>query len=412
MQRKRVMRSNHIRMKRIAAGLVALAVLLAGLLWTEESGQGQVPFPATPALSALPVAAGAPIDNPSSPPRVALGKLLFWDPILSGNRDVACGTCHHPRFGYAENRDLSIGVDGVGLGAGRRFEQGTTIPFVKRNSQTILNVAFNGIDEAGRYTPAAAPMFWDMRAVSLEEQALVPIKTHEEMRGNAYPQDHAVAVVVGRLAANAEYRTLFTGAFGGAQPVTPDNLGKALAAFQRSLTATQAPFDRYMRGDANAMNDSELRGMRRFERIGCANCHKGPMFSDFQLHVLGVPDNPKLPASDAGKDVPYAFRTASLRNLTMTAPYMHSGVFQTLEDVLEFYDEVRGRGERRGGGVNRNRNANVSRGQLDPLLQRLRGVDDDDPDLMAFLRALSDDGFDKTLPTRVPSGLPVGGRMQ
>ena len=129
------------------------------------------------------------------------------------------------------------------------------------------------------------------------------------------------------------------------------------------------------------------------------------MFSDFTLHVLGVPDNPKLPQSDAGSDNSYAFRTASLRNLAFTAPYMHSGIFPRLEDVLEFYDDVT---SRRGGA----RNAYVGREQLDPLLRRLRGVDDDDEDLLAFLRALSDEGFDKTIPARVPSGLPVGGRIQ
>ena len=210
-----------------------------------------------------------------------------------------------------------------------------------------------------------------------------------------------------RLAANAEYRRLFAEAFGGEQPVTADNLGKTLAAFQRSLTAVQSRFDRYMRGESDAMNASEIRGMRRFERIGCANCHSGPMFSDFKLHVLGVPDNPKLAASDAGKENSYAFRTASLRNLTLTAPYMHSGVFATLEDVLEFYDDV---GSRRGRA--RNRNQYVDREQLDPLLRRLRGVDEDDPDLVAFLRALSDETFDRAIPARVPSGLPVGGRIQ
>jgi len=160
-----------------------------------------------------------------------------------------------------------------------------------------------------------------------------------------------------------------------------------------------------MRGETDAMNAAEQRGMRRFERIGCANCHNGPMFSDFKLHILGVPDNPKMPTSDAGADNSYAFRTASLRNLAFTAPYMHSGVFRTLEDVLEFYDDV---DSRRGG----ERNPNVGREQLDPLLRRLRGVDDDDEDLLAFLRALSDEGFDKAIPARVPSGLPVGGRIQ
>jgi cytochrome c peroxidase len=225
------------------------------------------------------------------------------------------------------------------------------------------------------------------------------------MRGNAYTEDRAVDAVVARLAAVPEYRTLFADAFGAGEGVSSTNLARALAAFQRSLVANRSPFDRYMRGETDAMSASELRGMRRFERIGCGNCHKGPMFSDFETHVLGVPDNPKLQASDAGVENTYAFRTASLRNLTFTAPYMHSGVFATLEDVLEFYDDVNGR---RG----RDRNVNVTRDQLDPLLRRLRGVDDDDVDLLAFLRSLSDESFDRTIPDRVPSGLAVGGRIQ
>jgi cytochrome c peroxidase len=354
---------------------------------------------------ALPASVTAPAENPTTAAKVALGRLLFWDPILSGTRDVACATCHHPRFGFAENRDLSIGVNGVGLGDDRRFTPGSTIPFVKRNSQTILNVAFNGIDEGGGYAPGRAPMFWDLRKQSLEAQALEPIKALEEMRGHAYPEDKAVETVVARLNANPEYRRLFIGAFGGAAPVSAENLGRTLAAFQRSLTATRSPFDRFMRGDSTAMTAEQQRGMRRFERVGCVHCHTGPMFSDFKPHVLGVPDNPRLSESDSGSEKTYAFRTASLRNLRFTAPYMHSGVFQTLEDVLEFYDDV---DSRRG----RARNPNVGREQLDPLLRRLRGVDDDDTDLLAFLDALNDPSYDRTIPDRVPSGLVVGGRIQ
>jgi cytochrome c peroxidase len=91
-----------------------------------------------------------------------------------------------------------------------------------------------------------------------------------------------------------------------------------------------------MRGNRSAMTASQVRGMRRFERVGCVNCHNGTMFSDYKLHVLGVPDNPVLPQSDAGAEERYAFRTASLRNLAFTAPYMHNGLFATLEDVLDF----------------------------------------------------------------------------
>ena len=356
-------------------------------------------------FAALPAAPKAPAANPATKDKVTLGRALFWDPILSGRKDVACATCHHPRFGYAENRDLSIGVDGVGLGASRHFKAGSTVPIVKRNSQTILNTAFNGITDGGAYDASIAPMFWDLRVKGLEAQALEPIKALEEMRGDTYPEANAIASVVARLNAVAEYRTLFARAFGGVQPISADQLGQALATFQRSLTATNAPFDRYMRGDATAMSDAQLRGMRRFQRVGCINCHHGPMFSDYQLHVLGVPDNPQLRVSDAGVDQTYAFRTASLRNLTYTAPYMHSGVFHSLRDVLEFYDDVSGR---RG----RARNIHVSREQLDPLLRQLRDPDDRAGDLIAFLEALSDESFDRTIPPRVPSGLKPGGNIK
>jgi len=356
-------------------------------------------------FAALPPAPKTPPGNAATKDKVALGRVLFWDPILSGRKDVACATCHHPRFGYAENRDLSIGVDGMGLGASRHFRTGSTIPLVKRNSQTILNTAFNGIADGGAYDPSTAPMFWDLRAKGLEAQALEPIKTLEEMRGDAYPEANAVPSVVARLNAVAEYRDLFARTFGGVRPITGDQLGQALAAFQRSLTASNAPFDRYLRGDGAAMSDAQLRGMRRFQRVGCINCHRGPMFSDYQVHVLGVPDNPQLRVADAGIDQTYAFRTASLRNLTYTAPYMHSGVFDSLRDVLEFYDDVSGR---RG----RARNARVSREQLDPLLRQLRDPDDRAGDLIAFLEALTDESFDRTIPTRVPSGLKPGGNIQ
>lgn len=359
-------------------------------------------------LSALPEAVKAPADNPTTPEKVELGRLLFWDPILSGPKDVACATCHHPDFAYAENLDLSIGAHGVGLGAARRFASGTH-PVVKRNSQTVLNTAFNGIDTAGGYDPSRAPMFWDLRVTSLEAQALEPLKALEEMRGTTYAEPAALDTVVRRLQAIQEYRARFSRAFGGGSPVTATNLGKALAAFERTLVAANAPFDRYMRGDQSAMTPLQVRGMQRFQRIGCANCHLGPMFTDYQLHTLGVPDNGKLAASDAGVEGRYQFRTPSLRNLVHTAPYMHSGTLRTLDDVIEFYDDVNGGRGRRGGG--RTRNVNVPRENLDPLLRRLN-LGGGRRDLVAFLEALSDDTFDRTIPDKVPSGLDVGGKIR
>ncbi len=407
-----------------AKHLLVAAATVAVLLFMEVGAVGQEVGAVEHSVSALPSTQQAPGYNPTTPAKVELGRLLFWDPLLSGPQDVACATCHHPRNAYAEDRDLSLGVTGIGFGRFRRDGH-----LVKRNSPTVLNVAFNGIDESGRYDPATAPAFWDNRIRSLESQALEPLKSFEEMRGDTYPEDEAVARVVAKLQANAEYPSLFAGAFGGEQPVTAENLGRAIAAFMRSLLANNAPFDRYMRGDRSAMTREQVRGMQRFEEIGCIRCHNGPMFSDYKLHVMGVPDNPALasgattPASDGGAQNPpcpaapqeprtaasraacdsYAFRTPSLRNLELTFPYGHNGMFRTLNAVVGFYESTI---------AGESRNPNVSYEELDPLLRQLQNVDEEDVDLIEFLIALSDGSFDRTIPERVPSGLPVGGRIQ
>ena len=286
---------------------------------------------------------------------------------------------------------------------------------MKRNSQTILNVAFNGLTTGTSAAPAAAPMFWDLRVHGLEAQALEPLKALEEMRGTAFPEDRAVAAAITRLNAVPEYRRLFARAFGGTAAVTEQNLGRALAAFQRTLVAANAPFDRYMRGETAAMSPEQLRGMERFGSAGCIQCHNGPMFSDFIAHVLGVPDSAALPEPDAGVNQTYAFRTPSLRNLASTAPYMHNGAFATLPDVVNFYQRI-SRGGRGGGGRGGRGaqavNAHVSREQIDPLARGLRMGGRGQRDLVAFLGALNDPAFDRTIPVRVPSGLPVGGQLR
>jgi len=372
-------------------------------------------------LAALPVEVPAPPDNPTTPERVALGRLLFWDPILSGQKDVACATCHHPAFGYSDGLDLSIGANGVGLGTARAFPEGHPARPVKRNSQSILNVGFNGLSgAAANAMAAAAPMFWDLRVRGLEAQALEPLKAPEEMRGNAYDEDHAVAKVVARLNDIPEYRRLFARAFGGSQPVTAQNLGRALAAFERTLVTPDTPFDRYMRGDTSALNLDQIEGMQRFQSVGCVNCHSGPMFSDFKPHVLSVPDNRQLTDSDSGVNKTYAFRTPSLRNVAATAPYMHNGVFRSLPDVVDFYRRIGGGRGRRGGpdgrggfgGPARGGNPNVSREQIDPLARQLNMRGGGQREIVEFLRALTDPSFDRTIPPRVPSGLPVGGKIQ
>ena len=341
-----------------------------------------------------------PADNPITPAKTNLGKMLFWDPILSGDKDVACVSCHHPDFGYAEDLDISIGSNGVGLGSTRHFQTPNTIGFVKRNAHTVLNTAFNGMDGKGDYDPANAPMFWDLRKKTLELQSLEPIKSLEEMRGHHFTDSTALDSVVARLKNIEEYRQLFKFAFGSELSINADNIGKALATFERTLTATNSRFDGFDRGDKNILSDLEKTGMQLFQSVGCSNCHSGPMFSDYQLHVLSVPDNPKSPY-DKGADDKYAFRTPSLRNLKFTAPYMHSGRFTNLEQVIEFYDVA---------ADGRSANPNVKREDIDPKVRQLKIQNVEA--IMAFLLTLSDDNFDKSIPTKVPSQLNVGGNIK
>lgn len=334
-------------------------------------------------------AVAPPPDNPGSEAAVALGRELFWDPILSGNRDIACGSCHHPDLGYADGRRTSIGTGGSGLGPRRTIAPGAPVP--DRNAMSVLDTAFNGLTLDGPGTAMDAPMFWDNRARSLEQQALGPLTAESEMRGSAYDAAHIVPEITARLAAIPAYVARFERAFGPG-PVTGEHVVRAIAAFERSLVATSSSFDRYMQGDASAMTAQQVRGMATFERSGCVGCHSGPMFSDFALHPLGVPDLPGA-AHDAG-DGRERFRTASLRFVTRTAPYMHNGVFATLDDVYRFYQRADDRSP-------------------DPRLRAVRAPRGADAaDVTAFLGALSDGAHDTTIPTSVPSGLPVGGAIR
>ena len=373
------------------------------------------------ALAGSPAATQSP--NPSAgagePAVVALGRLLFWDPVLSGDRDVACATCHHPDFAYADGRELSLGAGSVGLGPARIDLTSGRIPVVKRNSPTILNTAFNGVDDRRRRRQAfqtfdglvasvdqtRAPMFWDSRVRSLELQALEPLKALEEMRGTAYEEDIALDRVVARLLAIPEYVALFREAFRADTSIDASQIGRAIAAFERTLVAIDSPFDRFQAGDVTALTPKQQRGLEAFDDAGCDRCHDGPMFSDFDLEAEGVAEHALLDEPDVG-DGRFRFRTASLRNVALTAPYMHNGTIATLEEVLEFYDE------------GRSRNANVASGRNDgdgrPRVSRqFRRVDDmsegEQADIVAFLEALTDSNFDRTIPARVPSGLPPGG---
>jgi cytochrome c peroxidase len=361
-----------------------------------------------------------------------LGRLLFWDPILSGTRDTACATCHHPDFAYADGRDLSRGTGASGLGPKRVDISKGQVPVVKRNSPTILNVAFNGFDDDddgdgrgrrrfGGSSPsviqARAPMFWDSRIRSLETQALEPIKALEEMRGHAYPEAEAVETVVARIGKIPEYVALFQEAFGPGTAVDAPRLADAIAAFERSLVAMNSPFDRFRAGDFDALTAQQRRGLETFDEVGCDRCHDGVMFSDFDHHAEGVREHPLLAQPDPGAGR-FRFRTPSLRNVALTAPYMHNGILPTLRDVLRFYDT--GRSENPNVSDEGDRGRDRDRGRADNGIARVSGqfrrVDNmsegEMEDIIAFLNALTDSSFDRTIPARVPSGLPPGGLIR
>lgn len=385
------------------APVFAVLVRLLTIPWfgatIAETPQPSQAIPPEHHLSALPSRAPDAPGNPSTPEKIELGRLLFFDPILSSNSDVACATCHHPGLGWSDGRPAPIGVDGVGFGSSRLPKGTVGMPLLERNTPGLLNVGYHGMLTGRIVSPEQAPMFWDSRVEGLEAQALIPIENRAEMLGNACPESEGVRRAVSRIRNIAEYRERFSLAFGGSPgtSVNATNLARALAVFERSLVAPHTPLDRFLAGDSEALNPRQRAGLQEFQDSGCILCHGGPMLSDFKLHVLGVPD-----PSPAGRR---AFRTPTLRQLRDTAPYMHNGRFRTLDDVLQFYEEkAEAAGEARDGG-----DASLQP-PLDSLLARLRMDPARTSDLKAFLESIQDDHYDRSLPLRVPSGLPVAGQ--
>jgi cytochrome c peroxidase len=332
--------------------------------------------------------------NPYSEAKIKLGKLLFYDPILSGEKNISCATCHHPSLAYADGIDLSIGAGGIGLGELRTSAAGRTTMI--RNSPTLVNTAFNGLTNTKQdLAQILPPMTWTAIRRTLEAQTFGPIQNSVIMRGNALDASTVLDSIAKRVRSIQEYVTLFNDAFGSSENnVTTENLGKAIAAFEQSLISNNSAYDRYVGGELEALTLSQKNGMVLFfGKANCATCHSGPMFSDFSLYNLGVADNEKLASPDLGASGKRLFRTPSLRNVSLTAPYMHNGTINTLKDVLEFYNT--------GSGGNTN--------DISIKKRPLHLTVDEQRDLLSFLETLTDENYDKEVPTQVPSGLkPVG----
>ena len=382
-------------MKRVWSYCALLCGLFfAGCLENEENGDDRINLLKPETLPEV----IDPADNPSSPSKIKLGKLLFFDPILSGERDVACATCHHPNHGYGDGLDLPIGVGGKGLSTNRIAGTDGRIPIVGRNAPTVINAAYNGLlSYHQQYNASKAPMFWDGRRTSLESQSLGPPTSFNEMRGDAYPEALTYDSIVARLKNIPEYVSLFSEAFGGGiSSITEQNLGKAIASFERTIVSKNSPYDQYVRGNTMALNDKQKEGLLLFfNKANCSTCHSGPMFSDFSYYNLGIAENTKRDSPDKGQFNKFNFRTPTLRNVALTAPYMHNGTHETLEDVLDYYNE--------------GKTENPEIGHINFKIKPLELSKDEVGSIIAFLTSLTDESYDKEVPARVPSGLKPGG---
>jgi cytochrome c peroxidase len=336
--------------------------------------------PPVPLFSAETIKSFTPPDNPVTDAKAKLGDMIFDEKRLSADNSVACNTCHSPRNGFTTHTEASRGVgDQIG----------------KRNAPSILNAMFY------------KSMFWDGRAGTLEEQATLPILNPIEM-GQKDPKD-----VVAKLAAIPEFVQAFQEVFG--RPVNWEDMGKALGAFERTRLSTEAAFDRFVRGDNKALNVSQQRGWALFRgKARCGSCHTYdpalPLFGDNRFHNAGVAarrqdfnqlakraaesaaagnkaeiDKLALATDDSElgrflvtqkKEDIGAFKTPFLRDVLLTAPYMHDGSLETLWDVVEFFNK----------GGERNP-------FLDAEMKPLGLTESEVEDLVNFLGALTSDRF-------------------
>jgi cytochrome c peroxidase len=336
-------------------GLAGLAALVAAGCGGGDGGMDPSPYPApdplvldTTGLLPLPATPG----NPLTVQGVELGRKLFHDPILSGDDTQSCASCHAQAFAFTDHGlPFSFGIDG---------SQGT------RNAPPIINLAW------------ARDLFWAGRAVGLEAQAVEPVPNPIEMK---LPWDQAVA----KVSAHPEYPAMFGRAFGD-EEVTQDRIVKAIAQFERTVLSRDSRLDQKLRREVT-FTPEEARGEQLFfsERGDCFHCHGSILLTDNQFHDNGLDLVPADPGRflvtgqefDRGK-----FRTPTLRNIELTAPYMHDGRFATLEEVIDHYSD----------GVQDSPN-------LDPLLRVPRPPDDspftaqEKADLIAFLKTFTDPVF-------------------
>ncbi len=370
----RVPRRNSLRLS------VVFVFVIAACLWLTPDFNAQQPSQKNSIPLGLPADTWdyyVPKKNPMTPAKIELGRKLFFDARLSADGRISCASCHDPKLAFTDGRGVAEGI------AGRRGS---------RNSPTLLNAMFN------------TGQFWDGRADTLEDQAVQPLVNPLEMGNDSYGE------VVKRLQAIPEYRADFQSVFGS--EVKIELIGKAIAAYERALVSGDSPLDRYLAGDQNAIREEAKRGFALFRgKARCSRCHTFndalPFFTDFNYHNTGVAMNhpsfdkfsreayavidtdrareviDALAKKEGGQElgrvlITYqvfdigSYRTPSLRNIGLTAPYFHDGSAKTLADVVRFYNK--------GGNPNINREWD---------LDMLALTENEQRDLVAFLESLT-----------------------
>ncbi|HMC16782.1 MAG TPA: cytochrome c peroxidase, partial [Albitalea sp.] len=337
-------------MHRTLVPATALASLLCAFVTTSWSADARPATDYAPAPTAadhawrLP-AVPMPQDNVSTPARIELGKSLFFDPRMSGNGAMSCASCHNPSLGWSDGLKTAVGWGGQVLG---------------RATPTVVNTAYN------------TQFMWDGRKKSLEDQALGPMKTPQEMNTD-------FAVSLARLRSVPGYVAMFEKAYPN-EGITEETIAKAIAAFERTVVSNDSAFDRWLAGDKKAMSAAQWRGFKVFTDAGkgnCAACHSGANFTDNGYHNIGITSKGGEP--DVGRygirkvaSMMGAFKTPTLRDIELTAPYFHDGSAATLRDVVDHYVK---------GGVDQT--------NLSTSMKPLNLSEEEKNDLVAFMQSLT-----------------------
>lgn len=304
-----------------------------------------------------------PDDNLYSKERADLGRLLYFDTRLSSDGTVSCATCHAPEHAFTDGAPVSTGIKGQKGG---------------RSAPTVINRGYS------------TAQFWDGRARTLEEQAIGPIANSIEMTNEKDPKK-AHQTCIERLRRIPDYVARFKRAY-GSEEFTIEDVGKAIATFERTVFSGNSPYDKFKNGDEDAMSAAAKRGMAIFfsKKTACDSCHIGFNFTDSSYVNIGIgmeakePDLGRFNVSGREEDKG-AFKTPTLREIEHTGPYMHDGSIRTLEEVVEHYNK---------GGI--------KNPYLDERMKPLKLTDKEKKDLVEFLKALSGEGWQMKPPTEFP----------